>query len=239
MAVLVIVDDKLARKHLAKLLKELRGNSTQRQFAKQLGTSYTALQDWEKQICLPNDKNLKRIAQLKGWTQEELVLYISRPDAQLGSVGDDSLEKIAAHVQNLSLAQIRKLSDYLKAQLGELPDAQETSMERQLGNKQKHTLHLLLRASLKGQDPFEAMEQSGIEPGLFTDVFLRDNENRVVLFEDLEKFSRLCCRVIRWRAAQLPEIDRSQTYTGKTELLFNDLSGCDRRAMCDRRATGS
>lgn len=104
-------------------------------------------------------------------------------------------------------------------------------MEGCLNNKQKHNLHLLLRASLKEQDPVEAIKQSGIEPGLFTDIFLRDDENRTVWYEELEKFSGLCCQVIRWRAAQLPEIDPNQTYTDQTELLFNDLFGDDRTSI--------
>jgi transcriptional regulator with XRE-family HTH domain len=69
-------EDGFAKKNLAELLKILRNNDTQRQFAKRLGTSYTSVQNWEKQIRLPSEKNLQRIAQLQGWTYEKLVVYL-------------------------------------------------------------------------------------------------------------------------------------------------------------------
>jgi transcriptional regulator with XRE-family HTH domain len=218
-------DDKLAKERLAKFLKGLRGHATQREFAKLLGTSYTAVQDWEKEIRLPKNENLKRIAQVKGWTYEQLMRHIFHPGAQSEAIGDDPLEIIIAQVRNLSPAQMQTLSDYLKVQLNELQNFQEKSMRCDLSNNQKHNLHLLLKASLKGQNLMEAMEQAKIEPEVFTDVFLRNDKNRVIGYEDLEKFSGLCCQVIQWRINQLPEIDCHQTYAGKTELLFNDLAG--------------
>lgn len=227
--VVVAGEDNLAKKRLAKFLKQLRGKATQRQFAKQLGTSYTALQDWEKQIRLPNNESLKRIAQLKGWTHEELVRHVFCPDTPPEIANTDLLETIVAYVQHLSPTQMQTLSDYLKAQLGELPNVTK-NIERCLSGKQKHNLHLLLRASLKVQDLTEAVERSGIEPGLFTDVFLRDDENRVVRYEELEQFSSLCCQIIQW-TAQLPEVNPNQTYLGQTELLFNDLSEKNRAVV--------
>ncbi|NJP21483.1 MAG: helix-turn-helix transcriptional regulator, partial [Hydrococcus sp. CRU_1_1] len=83
MAIFIIAtEDTLVKQHLAELLRELRGSETQRQFAKRLGTSYTSIQDWEKQIRLPSEKNLQRIAQLKDWTYEELILFLFGNDAQ-------------------------------------------------------------------------------------------------------------------------------------------------------------
>jgi transcriptional regulator with XRE-family HTH domain len=69
-------EDKFAKQNLAELLKDLRNNQTQRQFARRLGTSYTSIQNWEKQIRLPSEKNLQRIAQLQGWTYEKLLIYL-------------------------------------------------------------------------------------------------------------------------------------------------------------------
>jgi transcriptional regulator with XRE-family HTH domain len=73
---ILAAEDKFARQNLADLLKELRNNQTQRQFAKRLGTSYTSVQHWEKQIRLPSERNLQRIAQLKGWSYEKLLNFI-------------------------------------------------------------------------------------------------------------------------------------------------------------------
>jgi hypothetical protein len=97
-------------------------------------------------------------------------------------------------------------------------------MDANLNQYQKHNLHLLLRASLKKSNPIEAMERIGIDPALFTDIFLRADKNREVSYEELERFSHLCCWVIEWRANQLPEVDCNRTYAGQTKLLLNDLS---------------
>jgi transcriptional regulator with XRE-family HTH domain len=107
-------DSKSAKKRLAQLVKELRGKATQREFARLLGTSYTAIQDWEKQIRLPNAKNLRRIAHLKGWTQEDLIHYIFHPDMKIEQGNVDSVERIITHLQTLSPAQVQTLSEYLE-----------------------------------------------------------------------------------------------------------------------------
>jgi hypothetical protein len=96
-------------------------------------------------------------------------------------------------------------------------------MDATLNQRQKYNLHLLLRASLKESNPLEAMERIGIDPALFSDIFLRADKNREVSYEELEKFSYLCCLVVQWRASQLPEVDCARTYAGQTELLLNDL----------------
>jgi transcriptional regulator with XRE-family HTH domain len=229
MSVLVVLgDDKLAKQRLARLIKALRGDTTQREFAKLLGTSYTAVQDWEKQIRLPKEKNLERIAQLKGWSQEELLHHLFSSDAQAPIAPPDPVEIIITQIQALSLPQMQQLSDHLNAQLSQVQNFREKSVSCFLSNEQKHNLHLLLRASLKNQSPSEAVAKVGIDPALFADIFLRNDKNRAVSYEALEKLSGLCCRVIRWRADQLPEIDVNQTYLGETALLFNDLNEGDR-----------
>lgn len=216
-------DDRLAKERLSQLVKDLRGRVTQREFARRLGTSYTAVQDWEKQIRLPSNKNLKRIADLKGWTQEDLIRYIFC-SAQLTADFADPVEAIIAQVRELSQEQMQLLMGYLNARLSIDWQGGEATMRRCLNDQQKHNLHLLLRASLKGESPVEAMAQTEVDPALFTDIFLRDDQNRVVTYEDLEKLSNLCCLVIRWAGNQPPKIDRARTYAGKAERLFSDLA---------------
>jgi transcriptional regulator with XRE-family HTH domain len=218
-------NDHLAKERLAQLLKELRGQSTQREFAKLLGTSYTALQDWEKEIRLPRENNLRRIAQLKGWTQDELLDHLFSALPQPNDALTDPLEAIYTQVHTLTAQQKQRLRDCLNVQLGYIQTAGEADMGRFLDDKQKHNLHLLLRASLKHQNPTEAMAQSGIEPDLFTDIYLRNDKNRSVDYAALEKFSALCCRVVEWRGNQPPAIERDLTYSGNVALLCHDLSG--------------
>jgi transcriptional regulator with XRE-family HTH domain len=221
---IVATEDTLAKQNLAELLRELRGSETQRQFAKRLGTSYTSIQDWEKQIRLPSEKNLQRIAQSKGWTYEELILFLFGNDARSAIATTEPLKIIMACLPKLSSTQRQQLSDYLTSKTDNILDT-KAKIAYDLNNHQKHNLHLLLRASLKQQDPLEAMEQAGIEAELFADIFLRDEQNREVGEKELEKFSHLCHRVIQWRDDQLPEVDPHQTYSGKIDALFEDLTG--------------
>jgi hypothetical protein len=225
MAILVTTEtDKLAKERLARLIKNLRGQKTQREFAKLLGSSYTAVQDWEKQIRLPKGKNLACIAHLQGWTQEELMCYLFLPATSFVRSSADPLELVMMDIQNLSPEQLQKLSIYLTSKLNQLQSGGEKMVPCDLSEKQKHNLHLLLRASLKNQSPTEAMASVGIDPGMFTDIFLRNSKSRVVDHESVEKFSRLCCRVIQWQPGQLPTVDCHQTYLGETELLLNILA---------------
>ncbi|MBW4661208.1 MAG: helix-turn-helix domain-containing protein [Drouetiella hepatica Uher 2000/2452] len=227
-------NDELAKEKLAQLIKELRGHTTQREFAKLLGTSYTSVQDWEKQIRLPKEDNLKRIAQLKGWTQEELLRHLFFLDDQAEVISTNPMEVLIPQIQTLSLPQMQQLSDYLTAQLtqakvtqAQLPQDQSTQKSdksRLLSEMQKHNLHLLLRASLKNQSPTEAMAKVRVKPDVFTNIFLRNYTKQVVSYNDLQKLSSLCCRVIQWRAVQPPEIDCRETYLGETELLFQVLA---------------
>jgi transcriptional regulator with XRE-family HTH domain len=221
-------DDQLAKERLAQLIKELRGSTTQREFAKLLGTSYTAIQDWEKEIRLPKENNLQRIAQLKGWTQEQLIRYLFALDDLPPRSSADSLEALIGQIQTLTLAQMQQLNACLTAQLSQVQSDRKRSMGPALSKKQKHNLHLLLRASLRHQSPTEAMAKAGIQPNLFTDIFLRDNTAQSVEYTDLEKFSGLCNRIICWAPHEPPVVDPEQTYLGETELLFKDLNKGDR-----------
>ncbi|MFP5271184.1 helix-turn-helix domain-containing protein [Coleofasciculus sp.] len=63
-------------KRLAALVLELRGGLSQRQFAKKLGVSFSAVQSWEVGTSWPGTQNLTRIAQLKGWSFDELQHYL-------------------------------------------------------------------------------------------------------------------------------------------------------------------
>lgn len=217
-------DDELAKERLALLLKELRGERTQREFAKHLGTSYTSLQDWEKKIRLPREKNLILIAKLKGWSQDELLRFLFPAKPGNSELLIDPVEQLFQQVQALSVSQKQRLRDYLNLYLSSIHCDQAGDMSFSLSDKQKHNLHLLLRASLKGQNPTDTMAKAGINPELFTDVYLRNDQNRLVDYAALEKFSGLCCRVIEWRGDHPPEIDQSQTYLGNTALLCHDLA---------------
>lgn len=100
-----------SKQRLANLVRELRGERSQRSFAKLLGVSNQAIQYWEKERTWPDDDNLQRLADLKGWTLLQLQAYLEgKPQADEGlnrtEVGK-TLEQ-ALSVQQL-LAQVRSL----------------------------------------------------------------------------------------------------------------------------------
>lgn len=61
---------------LAALVIELRGDLSQRQFAKKFGVSFSAIHSWESGTSWPGTQNLTRLAQLKGWSFDELQYYL-------------------------------------------------------------------------------------------------------------------------------------------------------------------
>jgi transcriptional regulator with XRE-family HTH domain len=99
------------RERLANLLKELRGERSQRSFAKLLGVSNQAVQNWEKQRAWPDDENLQRLAELKGWTLEQLKTHLNGETTADESVSSAEVSKdseLPLYVQQL-LAEVRAL----------------------------------------------------------------------------------------------------------------------------------
>lgn len=99
------------REKLANLLKELRGERSQRSFAKLLGVSNQAVQNWEKQRAWPDDENLQRLAELKGWTLEQLKTHLNgetTADESVSCVAVNEDSELPLYVQQL-LAEVRAL----------------------------------------------------------------------------------------------------------------------------------
>lgn len=61
---------------LAALLKELRGNCSFREFAATIGTTHTNVRQWESGKGEPRLRVLRRIAAKRGWTLDELMVYL-------------------------------------------------------------------------------------------------------------------------------------------------------------------
>lgn len=61
---------------LALLLKELRGNCSFREFAAIIGTTHTNVRQWESGKGEPRLRVLGKIAALRGWTLDELMIYL-------------------------------------------------------------------------------------------------------------------------------------------------------------------
>ncbi len=61
---------------LTALLKELRGDCSFREFAATIGTTHTNVRQWESGKGEPRLRVLGKIAALRGWTLDELMVYL-------------------------------------------------------------------------------------------------------------------------------------------------------------------
>ena len=92
-------------KRLTALVKDLRGSLSQGQFAKKLGVNRSTVTSWESREAYPEVDNLQKLANLKGWTLEELQVYLLEGDKPT----EDRLEQILRNIRTLpseSLAQV-------------------------------------------------------------------------------------------------------------------------------------
>ena len=67
--------DITAEERLAFLIKKLRGEKSQRQFAKILGVSYAAIRSWEESESMPGLTSLEKIAAYSNQSVQELLEY--------------------------------------------------------------------------------------------------------------------------------------------------------------------
>jgi transcriptional regulator with XRE-family HTH domain len=91
---------------LARLVAELRGSKSQRQFAKELGVSQSSVRFWESHLAWPETENLEKLAALKGWSLQDLQSYLvkgERPDPE-------PLEQILNTVRSLPLEAVAQIA---------------------------------------------------------------------------------------------------------------------------------
>lgn len=90
---------------LARLVAELRGSKSQRQFAKELGVSQSSVRFWESNLAWPDTENLEKLAALRGWSLSNLQTYLVKGDLP----DSEPLEQILNTVRSLpseAVAQI-------------------------------------------------------------------------------------------------------------------------------------
>jgi transcriptional regulator with XRE-family HTH domain len=107
--------DALAKDKLAKLVKELRKDLSQKEFAKALGVTYSAIQSWENAEVTPGAENLMRIAKAAGYSLEELISYLNGKPVE----SPTNVEKLVAQIKTMptkELAEVaRAVGDRLSA----------------------------------------------------------------------------------------------------------------------------
>ncbi len=110
-----------SKQKLANLLRELRGERSQRSFAQFFGVSNQAVQNWEKERTWPDDENLQKLADLKGWTLKQLQAYLEgvpQAEQDINYTGFVETSELTLNVQQL-LAQVRSLPFQAAAQVAQ------------------------------------------------------------------------------------------------------------------------
>ncbi len=93
------------------ILKQARGNRSQRQFAVDLGLSQAAVQSWEKGESTPGLENLEAIANSLSMTLQGLLAHLRGDEAQnppKAKVAEDVL-LIAEYLPNTEKSRLIKL----------------------------------------------------------------------------------------------------------------------------------
>lgn len=109
--------DNLAQERLSRLIKKLRGDRSQRSFAKSLGVSYASIRTWEEGESMPGIASLQKIAEYSNQSIEELLQYLSGEEedksSKLPFPAVKSADDIIPHLENLSKQEIAKLAQFL------------------------------------------------------------------------------------------------------------------------------
>ncbi|MEM7595950.1 MAG: helix-turn-helix domain-containing protein [Mastigocoleus sp.] len=90
---------------LAKLIKQLRGDASQRRFSEQLGVSKSSVNFWESGLSFPDTENLEKLATYKGWTLAQLQDYLTKGELP----SDDSLQQILTQLRSLPTDAVVKI----------------------------------------------------------------------------------------------------------------------------------
>ena len=90
---------------LAKLIKQLRGDASQRRFSEQLGVSKSSVNFWESGLSFPDTENLEKLAIYKGWTLAQLQDYLTKGELP----SDDSLQQILTQLRSLPTDAVVKI----------------------------------------------------------------------------------------------------------------------------------
>jgi transcriptional regulator with XRE-family HTH domain len=97
--------DVKSKERLSKLIKELRKDMSQKEFARALGVTYSAIQSWENAEVTPSSENLVKISKAAGYSLEELISFLDgKPMEQPTNV-----DKIVNQVRTMPLEDVAKV----------------------------------------------------------------------------------------------------------------------------------
>jgi transcriptional regulator with XRE-family HTH domain len=91
---------------LARIVVELRGSKSQRQFARELGVSQSSVRFWESHLAWPETENLEKLSALKGWNLSQLQTYLVEGELP----EEEPLEQILKMVRSLPLEAVARVA---------------------------------------------------------------------------------------------------------------------------------
>ena len=113
--------DITAEERLSRLIKNLRGEKSQRQFAKVLGVSYAAIRSWEECESMPGLNSLEKIAIYSNQSLEELLNYLKENGTDKSKVIPFApaflAEDLFAQVKKMPKSEQTKLAQFLIQEL--------------------------------------------------------------------------------------------------------------------------
>ncbi|MDF0554902.1 helix-turn-helix transcriptional regulator [Kamptonema sp. UHCC 0994] len=93
------------KQKLMRLIKEARGERSQREFAKLIGTSQATISDWEKGKYVPTLENAEILAQCLGI---DLTEFVARAEGRTRSTSFEELLQAIDYADWPQLAQIQR-----------------------------------------------------------------------------------------------------------------------------------
>ena len=117
------MNDKAER--LSILVKELRGELNQTQFAKRVGVERSTISVWESGRSYPESANMGKLARLKGWSLGQLEDYLHQGTFPT----EDPLQQILKEIRSLPSESVAQIAAVAGATLAERMGAKELSMK--------------------------------------------------------------------------------------------------------------
>ena len=87
-------------KRLGEVVHEIRGDQSQRQFARKMQVSQSTVQQWENGRNVPSLENLEKIARLKGMLVEDFIAFL------YGRSHGPTRENILARLEVMQLEEL-------------------------------------------------------------------------------------------------------------------------------------
>lgn len=103
-----------SQERLSRLIKQLRGDQSQRAFAKVLGVSYAAVRSWEECETMPGVKSLQKIANYSRQSVESLLKYLKHGEAETETEGKSKVaEDLLSELNYLPEEETNRLIEIL------------------------------------------------------------------------------------------------------------------------------